>query len=58
MQLDHKLLNDIEGLPVPSLENVAQWIWKFLNVSLPGLERVELRRGANGNCEGCVYSER
>ncbi len=55
-QLDHKLLNEIEGLEIPSLENVTRWIWDSLVVTLPGLTRVELRRGVSGYAEGCVYS--
>ncbi len=57
-QLDHKYLNDIEGLSVPSLENVARWIWNRLDNSLPHLERVEVRRGGPGHGEGCVYRGR
>ena len=54
-QLDHKLLNEIEGLDVPSLENGTKWIWESLDGPLPGLVRVELRRGADGHAEGCAY---
>ena len=32
-QLDHSYLNEIEGLEVPSLENVAYWIWHRLDKS-------------------------
>ncbi len=56
--LDHKFLNDIEGLEVPSLENLAQWIWRRLDNLLPGLERITVRRGFTGNAEGCTYSGR
>ena len=27
-QLDHTLLNDVPGLAVPSLENIAAWVWE------------------------------
>src|SRR4051794_631725 len=40
LQLDHKYLNEVEGLEVPSLENVASWIWRRVASELPGLERV------------------
>jgi 6-pyruvoyltetrahydropterin/6-carboxytetrahydropterin synthase len=56
--LDHKYLNDIEGLAVPSLENLAQWIWRRFDDVLPGLERITVRRGYPGNGEGCTYSGR
>lgn len=53
-QLDHKYLNEIGGLEVPSLENIAAWIWDKLKPALPALARVEVRRES---CrQGCVYS--
>ncbi|MCO6415703.1 6-carboxytetrahydropterin synthase [Siccirubricoccus sp. KC 17139] len=55
-QLDHRYLNDIEGLEMPTLENVARWIWNRLDAALPGLQRVELWRGAEGAAEGTIYS--
>ena len=51
--LDHKYLNDIEGLKVPSLENIAVWIWDRLKAELPALVRVEVRRDSCRH--GCVY---
>ena len=51
--LDHHYLNDIEGLQVPSLENIAAWIWKQLKDDLPALARVEVRRDSSRH--GCVY---
>ena len=52
--LDHKYLNDIVGLEVPSRENVAHWIWKRLGPEVPGLQRISVRRGYPGQAEGCV----
>ena len=49
---------EIEGLEVPSLENIAAWIWHRLDKDLPGLDRVMLRRGMDGAGEGCSYSGR
>lgn len=57
-RLDNTYLNEIEGLEMPSLENVAAWIWDQLNPEIPGLDRVMLRRGADGYAEGCCYSAR
>jgi 6-pyruvoyltetrahydropterin/6-carboxytetrahydropterin synthase len=54
-QLDHTYLNDIEGLEIPTLENVAQWICRRLDQALPGVDRVEVRRGLEGACEGVVF---
>lgn len=52
--LDHKYLNEIEGLSNPSLENIAVWVWGKLKPDLPGLARVEVRRDSLRH--GCVYS--
>ena len=57
-RIDHTYLNDIDGLAVPTLENVAAWIWHELDASLSGLDRVVLRRGTEGAGEGCCYSGR
>ncbi len=54
-ELDHKYLNDIEGLTMPTLENVTRWIWHRLDGRIEGLDRVVLRRGADGHAEGCSY---
>ena len=53
--LDHKYLNDIDGLSVPTIENVAIWLWRHLSKSLAGIDRVEVSRGSEGHAEGCVY---
>ena len=37
---------------VPSLENVARWIWRRLD--FPELHRVMIRRGLTGHGEGCA----
>jgi len=51
--LDHRYLNDIEGLENPTSENLARWIWQRLKPSLPGLSRVEIRETCTS---GCVYT--
>jgi 6-pyruvoyltetrahydropterin/6-carboxytetrahydropterin synthase len=53
-QLDHRFLNDIEGLEQPSLENLCLWIWARLVPSLPSLSKVTLRRESAG--QSCVYA--
>lgn len=52
-RLDHHLLNEIEGLAVPTLETLAQWIYRQLAPSLPALARVTVRRASGG--ESCTY---
>lgn len=55
-QLDHKYLNAIDGLAVPSLENVARWLWQNLDSRLSGVDRVVVSRGFDGSAEGCTCS--
>jgi 6-pyruvoyltetrahydropterin/6-carboxytetrahydropterin synthase len=57
-QLDRRHLNEIEGLSLPSLENIACWIWDRLRGPLPALARIAISRGPEGQVEGCVYSGR
>jgi 6-pyruvoyltetrahydropterin/6-carboxytetrahydropterin synthase len=52
-ELDHRYLNDVAGLENPSLERIAQWIWRRLNPDLPALARVEVRRDSQRH--GCIY---
>jgi 6-pyruvoyltetrahydropterin/6-carboxytetrahydropterin synthase len=51
-QLDHRLLNEIEGLSNPTSENLAIWIWDRVSVALRGLSKVVVRETATS---GCVY---
>ncbi len=51
--LDHRCLNEVEGLSVPTLENICVWLWERLSPKLRRLSRVEVHRDS---ChEGCVY---
>jgi len=51
--LDHRFLNEIEGLAQPTLERIAIWLWDRLHNRLPGLAEIEIARDS---ChEGCVY---
>ncbi|MEM9376073.1 MAG: 6-carboxytetrahydropterin synthase [Pseudomonadota bacterium] len=43
-RLDHRLLNEIEGLDVPTLERIAIWVANDLKPKLPGLKRIVLAR--------------
>ncbi len=51
-QLDHSFLNEIEGLSNPTSENLAQWIWRQLEPTLPGLCKVVVRETCTS---GCIY---
>lgn len=50
--LDHRCLNDVEGLGIPTMENIARFVWENLG-DLPQLHRVAVKRAQNG--EGCEY---
>jgi 6-pyruvoyltetrahydropterin/6-carboxytetrahydropterin synthase len=50
--LDHRYLNDIDGLENPTSEALARWIWRRLAPSLPGLSQVVVRETCTS---GCVY---
>ena len=44
IKLDHCLLNEIEGLEVPTLERIAVWAANDLKPKLPGLKTIVLAR--------------
>ncbi|MEM0984810.1 MAG: 6-carboxytetrahydropterin synthase [Pseudomonadota bacterium] len=43
-RLDHKLLNEIEGLEVPTLERLCVWVANVLLSRVRGLKSVEVSR--------------
>lgn len=49
-QLDHYLLNDIEGLENPTSELLAVWIWKRLAPQVPNLHRVTIQETCTSRC--------
>jgi 6-pyruvoyltetrahydropterin/6-carboxytetrahydropterin synthase len=52
-ELDHRFLNEIEGLEKPTLENITLWLWTRLQAALPELARIEIHRDSCG--EACIY---
>ncbi len=52
-QLDHRVLNDIEGLENPTAEVISKWIWTRLRAHLPGLARIELYETPTS---GCIFT--
>ena len=51
--LDHRFLNEVEGLQAPTLERIAIWLWDRLHNRLPGLAEIVVARDS---CrEGCIY---
>jgi 6-pyruvoyltetrahydropterin/6-carboxytetrahydropterin synthase len=53
--LDHHLLNDVEGLGTPTLENIARYIFTRAKDKLPEVARVTVRRPSYG--QSCTYQE-
>lgn len=49
--LDHSVLNEVNGLAQPTLENLALWISERLRADLPSLSRVSVFRESEG--EAC-----
>ncbi len=50
--LDHRYLNDIDGLSNPTSEWIAIWTWKEISQRVSGLSKVVVLEGAD---RGCVY---
>ena len=51
-QLDHRFLNEIEGLENSTTEILARWIWLKLKPRLPQLSQVSIRETCTS---GCIY---
>ena len=51
--LDHRLLNEIEGLERPTLENICLWAAGHLGQKFSGLRTVRVSRPSNG--ETCIF---
>ena len=52
-QLDHRLLDEVEGLGAGTMENLARWIFDASHAALPALARVVVRRRSLG--QSCTY---
>jgi 6-pyruvoyltetrahydropterin/6-carboxytetrahydropterin synthase len=51
-EIDHRCLNDVEGLENPTSENLARWLWGKLKLALPQLSKVVVRETCTS---GCIY---
>lgn len=50
-RLDHHLLDEVDGLGAPTLENLAVFIWRAIAAALPGLVQVRIwRDGVGDSC--------
>ena len=50
-QLDHSMLNDVEGLENPTSENLVRWIWDRLQPRLSLLTRVGIAETCTARCD-------
>ena len=51
-RIDHRVMNDIEGLENPTCEAIAKWLWDQIKPELPLLTKVELHETPTS---GVVY---
>ncbi len=49
-QLDHRYLNEINGLENPTFEMIAKWFWDRLQPSLEGLAEIEIAETPTSRC--------
>ena len=52
-QVDHKLINDIEGLENPTCERLAVWLWNKIKPQMPQLAEIKLNETPTS---GVVYN--
>lgn len=52
-QLDHRYLNEVEGLDNPTTENLARWIWFRLIPTLPQLAKIVVAETCTSGCSFC-----
>ncbi len=52
-QLDHKFLNDVPGLTPSTSEQLAEWIYRRMKPSLPGVVRVTVNETATAGATFC-----
>ncbi len=51
-EIDHRCLNEVEGLENPTSENLARWLWQRLRPRLPALSKIVVQETCTS---GCVY---
>jgi 6-pyruvoyltetrahydropterin/6-carboxytetrahydropterin synthase len=49
-QLDHRVLNDIEGLANPTSEILAAWMWSRIAPGLPQLAEIAISETPTSRC--------
>jgi 6-pyruvoyltetrahydropterin/6-carboxytetrahydropterin synthase len=48
--LDHRYLNEVDGLENPTSENLAKWIWDRLAPTLEGLAAITVAETCTSRC--------
>ena len=48
--LDHRHLNDVDGLENPTSEMIAVWIWEKLAAEIPPLTRIVVHETCTARC--------
>jgi len=48
--LDHRYLNEVDGLENPTSEVLSVWIWERLAPRLPGLCRIDVHETCTSGC--------
>jgi len=51
-EMDHSILNEIEGLENPTSETMSLWLWNRLKPNLPLLSKIVLKETGTS---GCIY---
>lgn len=50
-RLDHRHLNDVNGLAKPTTENIAAWLWRQIKPQLPILSKITIGETPFTRCE-------
>lgn len=50
-EVDHKFLNNIDGLDNPTCELLARWLWQKIKPLVPGLSKIELHETPTSGVE-------
>jgi 6-pyruvoyltetrahydropterin/6-carboxytetrahydropterin synthase len=49
-RLDHRLLNEVDGLENPTSEVLSRWVWQAISTALPGVVEVVVRETPRSAC--------
>lgn len=50
-ELDHRCLNDLNGLENPTSEMIAAWIWRRIESLVPNLDTIVVHETCTARCE-------